>query len=126
MKIHHSIRCALRQVMRDHSLPDDARKQAEELLESLVEYIDRERSEKPCSDRMALAERENAMDRLWMLFEDEQSQNLKSIRANGVDFDDPSHRLTAETSMSVALAELVHRYHRRLVEQLETKISELG
>ena len=125
MKIHQSIRHALRQVMVDKSFPAEAQQQAEELLKSLLEYIDREKTERPCSDRLAFAERENAMDRLWMLFEDEQLHNLKAIRANGVDFDNESHRLTADASMSVILAELIHRSHRRLVEQLEVKISEL-
>jgi len=126
VSVHSVIRQALREVMLNQSLPIEARKQAEELLASLHDLIDSEKTRKPCSDRLAIAERENAMDRLWKLFEHEQFRRLEAIHTHGIDWDSDSHRLTAETAIALALAELKHRENIRLVEELESKLGEMG
>jgi len=126
MAVHVAIRKALRQVMFDKNMPPEAQKQAEDLLAALHACLENTQIKKPSANELDIARLTNKLDTLWKMVETAQMKNLEHIHTHGMNWYDESNRLTAETAIATALAELKHRENIRLVEELEQKRAELG
>lgn len=118
MNITKIIRYALRAALSDAGATDDDRRQAEQLLECLVDSIDSQRPKrKMLQCEIEKSVRDASLDQRWREIEERHYDQLKLMALNGLNTQ--SDVIIALVCVNIVLTEMNLRKGQRLIDTLD-------